>query len=418
MGEVPKNVLDHEGAHLIGQYGLDSTYRLLSEGYTELSISSKNGQGYKKSRFMNILLAETFGSDTLKKGYYRFDLPTALVNRIVLESGEDENKARKEVNKLLQNCETFLRESATYTRERNDRAFNQIFMQLNRYYRELNNRDISDNLIAELIANYFVGEDSKLLKPGEAVYGLAYCDLDNGTAVFNVTTPERAQEGDIPSGFEVPPRVMLNKFNKYNRPNKSDTDYPNLINGYLFLTLNPSDNNAFMHAQLMNAMLSLTFGKETIDKGYVEEFDLPTALSNKVVQVTGQDSKSTKTEISGLIENIESYLNKVQNDPTNPYNYQEEFEGIYSKLGQIYRTMTGEEIDQDPSANLLKSYFEGENSINGVRVNDAGEVVLSVGQDYCVNGETGYINITPEHVIKSKELDDLIELNLPEEVEL
>ena len=67
---------------------------LLNEGYTSVST---NAGAYENEQLMARLMIETFGDDTIREGYYGFDLTNALTNKIVEKTGRDNKEVYSEV---------------------------------------------------------------------------------------------------------------------------------------------------------------------------------------------------------------------------------------------------------------------------------------------------------------------------------
>lgn len=225
--------MNHEINHINGEFSYYSG-TLLNEGYTQLSSVSNDFSRYKNEQLMCILFAETFGVDTLKEGYYGFDLEQAITNKIIEKTGRNSDVVRTEINEFLSDTQDLLYDLDKYGYSENTTAhFDQYSSKLADYYMQINNQDINKNqlvlatmdcLIGSHRANIYFSEDEK-------VVGIYRYDVDTGKVVYNVGKEYediKYSEGAIVN-FTSKRRVELDDSNKYHeqilKVEDKDIDY-------------------------------------------------------------------------------------------------------------------------------------------------------------------------------------------------
>lgn len=109
------------------------------------------------------------------------------------------------------------------------------------------------------------------------------------------------------------------------------------------------------------AMLCIeTFGTEAFKEGFYG-FDLQSVLTNKIVGITKRNSNEVDKEIADLLQDIEDVLYKAGKDENyrNDAELLEQFENVFRKLGVYHELITGREMEDNQTANLIKDYIIG-----------------------------------------------------------
>ena len=180
--------LNHEVNHINGDFFYYEG-SLLNEGYTQLSSVSDDFNRYKNEQLVSILFAETFGIETLKEGYYGFDLEQAIVNKVVEKTGRNSDSVRNEVSDFFDRTQSLLYDLDQYGYgERTAPNFEAFMNSLTDYYSAINGQDINKNqLVAATIdcltgshkANIYFSDDEKIIWLNEY-------DVDTGKVVYEL----------------------------------------------------------------------------------------------------------------------------------------------------------------------------------------------------------------------------------------
>ena len=224
-----RGTLDHELNHINGQfsyYGSNNT--LLNEGYTHLAVKEETNT-YITEQCMAVLFNETFGNESMKEGYFGFDLNNALTNIIVEKTGKDNAIVNDEIYNLLQDTQDLLYDSGVYTKEGNEiknnsdliKRYENLFEKLSYYYEIVNERKMNENQIVNLVMDCITGTNrASIYKSNETYKEFISYDLDKESIICNVGNNCNNMElpnGEIIVSIQNSRKVFLNKDNKYSK---------------------------------------------------------------------------------------------------------------------------------------------------------------------------------------------------------
>lgn len=185
------STFDHETNHINGNFSYYGG-SLLNEGYNQLSQPSCD-ERYKVEQAMVMLFAETFGNETLKEGFYGFDLQGALTNKMVKITGRDQNTVDSEIYQLLEDTDEVLYDSGKDENYKNNSElmarYESIFSRLSEYYEQIHGRKMSENQATNIIREYLTGTRSSNLYLGknEKIQKIGY-DLDTSSLVCEIAS--------------------------------------------------------------------------------------------------------------------------------------------------------------------------------------------------------------------------------------
>lgn len=198
---------------------------LLNEGYTSVST---NAGAYENEQLMARLMIETFGDETIREGYYGFDLTNALTNKIVEKTGRDNKEVYSEVTSFLEEIQDVLYRSADIGLEfRKDsilmQDYDNLFKKFEEYYEAINEEKMSNNIIATSIADY-LQEDGKRtkLRDGEHIVGIEY----NKDGSAKISVGRRRDEFSYRIGLQTTTETASSISRDYivNSENKNNTN--------------------------------------------------------------------------------------------------------------------------------------------------------------------------------------------------
>lgn len=198
--EDDEAVLPHELNHVNGNLSAVSA-TLLNEGYNSLTAKDDDNR-YKQEQLMAAMFIETFGAETMKEGFYTFNLADVLANKIAVASKRDYMDVIVEVEDLLEQVEEVL----YITGDKGDlyktdllllEDYKKIYETLGGYYSLMNDgKRITDNVITSVIMDYMTAsETTGILEEGEHFAGIRY--NPDGTFDFSVVSPEKDVAYDI-----------------------------------------------------------------------------------------------------------------------------------------------------------------------------------------------------------------------------
>ncbi|MBR3163217.1 MAG: hypothetical protein IKF17_03875 [Clostridia bacterium] len=168
-------------------------------------------------------MIETFGIDTIKEGYYGYNLQQSLTNKVVETTGRNHEEVDVEIFNLLNDMNHILLEihKEEYT---TDDLYNlrnlyvSICERLGVYYEQINNKKIEDNQIVQLVSDWILDEHNSTVynKENEKVVDLISFDLNSGEAVFKLEIPgkELSRLNEF-LGKSTVREITLNDLNKY-----------------------------------------------------------------------------------------------------------------------------------------------------------------------------------------------------------
>ena len=169
-----REVLEHELNHVNGEFGPGISV-LLNEGYNTL-LTCPNSSRYENEKYMAALLAETFGADTLSRGFYRMDLDTELANKVVNMTGRDRISVESEIAGLLEDIESVLFEMGEIGDDYNRNPelmerLEKVFTRLEVYHKMFTEKEMEDNAIAEILKMKLRRKDAnKLINENEDLF--------------------------------------------------------------------------------------------------------------------------------------------------------------------------------------------------------------------------------------------------------
>ena len=187
--------------HVNGNFNSEST--LLNEGYTSLRINDENH--YQNEQLLAAMMCETFGEETIREGYYGFDLNNALTNKIVEKTGRDNTEVYEEVSTFLEDIQSALYKTADIGEDfRKDPSlmeeYTALFSKFEAYYEQVNDKKMSSNVIMNAIQDYLQGTKSRIsLGEEENIQSLQY--KNDGSLVVQIG--KHADEIEYTKGIQT-----------------------------------------------------------------------------------------------------------------------------------------------------------------------------------------------------------------------
>lgn len=179
-----EKVILHELGHVIGNF--EGETLLLNEGYTSLRVKDSS---YKKEQLLASMMIETFGSETIREGYYGFNLTNALTNKIVEKTGRDNTEVYDEVTSFLEDIQEVLYKTGSLeeTEFRKDSSlmkdYNSLFSKFEQYYKEINEQEMSDNILMNAIQDYFQGTNDRTYLDKDEYINNISCNIDGSADI-------------------------------------------------------------------------------------------------------------------------------------------------------------------------------------------------------------------------------------------
>ena len=218
----------HEVNHINGNFSPNNT-SLLNEGYTQLS-SKKRDERYEDEQLMVILLIETFGKETIKAGYYRFDLNQELINVIVEKTGRNADDVNDEIYNLMEEIQEVLYDFEKCEKDDVEKdkqlleKFNNVYLKLADYYEQLTGRKSDENQIVNCVVDKLTGSRKAniYVTDNERIDGIENYDVDTGELSLKVLSEH--DEINYEDSFQMVKKpnahygrfIDLNDNNKYN----------------------------------------------------------------------------------------------------------------------------------------------------------------------------------------------------------
>lgn len=207
--------------HVRGDFSGGNT-TLINEGFNTLLY----GGEYEKEQLLAAMLCETFGEDTVKKGFYGFNLIDSLTNKVVEKTGRDNTEVYEEIDAFLDDIQNALYKTADLGEEyKKDTSlmeeYDALFSRFDKYYEQVNDSKMSNNVIMNAIQDCIQGTNKRCkLSQNETITDVDY--KTDGSASITIGKKEEGVSYTIGQkmveGYEdIYHRIYeINNDNKYN----------------------------------------------------------------------------------------------------------------------------------------------------------------------------------------------------------
>lgn len=129
-----------------------------------------------------------------------------------------------------------------------------------------------------------------------------------------------------------------------------------LSEGFTELSSPNQTNKYYKYEMFFNIILIETYGLDTIKEGYFN-YGLEDAITNKIIENTGEDKEETEINVSNLIYKINYFLNELRVNEENSKDLIESFSKIIEEIQEDYKIINKDDLENNQLILLIIDWF-------------------------------------------------------------